>query len=189
MKPKVGQTAPDFTTEDVTGKPVKLSDYKGKKVYLSFLRNTKCPMCSLHLYKIHKKSDELKSLGIKTLIFYESDKRIFQFSDFFQNEILPNTNLAVISDSARNIYSLYGTDVLQPEAANEAFIKADRQTQIAEVIKLGFTGDGIEPGTNPGAMPADILIDENQIILHSYYGKDGGDQMDLGEIIKLFKEK
>lgn len=32
----VGQPAPDFTLESMDGKTVKLSDYKGKKVYLKF---------------------------------------------------------------------------------------------------------------------------------------------------------
>ena len=34
---KVGDTAPDFTLTDTAGKPVKLSDYRGKKnVVLAF---------------------------------------------------------------------------------------------------------------------------------------------------------
>ena len=34
---KVGDMAPDFTLNDTTGKPVKLSDYRGKKnVVLAF---------------------------------------------------------------------------------------------------------------------------------------------------------
>jgi peroxiredoxin len=36
-KLKVGDTAPDFTLNDTTGNPVKLSDYRGKKnVVLAF---------------------------------------------------------------------------------------------------------------------------------------------------------
>ena len=33
----VGKDAPDFTLQSMDGKEVKLSDYKGKKVYLKFL--------------------------------------------------------------------------------------------------------------------------------------------------------
>ena len=32
----VGKDAPDFTLQSMDGKEVKLSDYKGKKVYLKF---------------------------------------------------------------------------------------------------------------------------------------------------------
>jgi peroxiredoxin Q/BCP len=34
--PTIGETAPDFQLMDEEGKPVKLSDYRGKKVALYF---------------------------------------------------------------------------------------------------------------------------------------------------------
>ncbi|MBC7126246.1 MAG: redoxin domain-containing protein, partial [Bacteroidales bacterium] len=36
MKLQEGQFAPNFTATDINGKEVKLSDYKGKKIILSF---------------------------------------------------------------------------------------------------------------------------------------------------------
>jgi cytochrome oxidase Cu insertion factor (SCO1/SenC/PrrC family) len=33
-RPKVGQVVPDFTLNDVKGKPVKLSSFKGKKIFV-----------------------------------------------------------------------------------------------------------------------------------------------------------
>ncbi|KOY84286.1 hypothetical protein AD998_21800 [bacterium 336/3] len=188
MKLNIGQIAPEFTTEDIMDMPVSLNAFKGKKVYISFLRNTRCPMCSLHVYKIFKKSAQLKTLNIETIIFYESDKKMFKLSDFFQKSILSEHKFSVVSDTKRIIYSLYGLEVLPPDVAHEKFIAANRQSQIAEIIKLGITGDGIEPGTNVGAMPADFLIDENQILQLVHYGKDGGDQIDLDEIIKFATE-
>jgi peroxiredoxin len=185
MKLKVGQIAPDFSTVDVLGKSISLKDLKGKKVYLCFLRNTRCPMCSLHAYKIFKKSEEFKALGIETLVFYESDKQVFVRSDFFQKNIFAEQIYNVISDPKRLIYTLYGTEVLPIELANERFITANRQSQIDQIIKLGIEGDGIEPSTNPGALPADFLIDENQILQIVHYAKDVGDQIDLEEIINF----
>jgi len=43
----VGQPAPDFTLDDVAGKPVKLSDYRGKYVVLEWV-NPECPYVEKH---------------------------------------------------------------------------------------------------------------------------------------------
>ena len=45
--PSVGQPAPDFTLKDASGKPVKLSDYKGKHVVLEWT-NPGCPYVQKH---------------------------------------------------------------------------------------------------------------------------------------------
>ena len=37
MTLNIGDPAPDFTSTDQTGQPIKLSDYRGKKVVLYFL--------------------------------------------------------------------------------------------------------------------------------------------------------
>jgi hypothetical protein len=45
--PSVGQPAPDFTLRDATGKPVKLSDFRGKHVVLEWT-NPGCPYVRKH---------------------------------------------------------------------------------------------------------------------------------------------
>jgi peroxiredoxin len=44
---KVGTSAPDFTLTDIAGKPVKLSDYKGKHIVLEWT-NPNCPYVAKH---------------------------------------------------------------------------------------------------------------------------------------------
>ncbi len=50
---KVGQQAPDFTTETTDGKTVKLSDYKGKVVMLQFTASW-CGVCRKEMPHIEK---------------------------------------------------------------------------------------------------------------------------------------
>ena len=45
-EPEVGQTAPDFTAMDISGKTVRLSDYRGKIVVLESHQGA-CPWCHL----------------------------------------------------------------------------------------------------------------------------------------------
>lgn len=42
--PRIGGLAPDFTLTDLDGKPVRLSDYRGRVVFLNFWA-TWCPPC------------------------------------------------------------------------------------------------------------------------------------------------
>src|SRR5262245_2036 len=47
---KIGEMAPDFTLKDSDGKEVRLSDYSGKAVVLTWF-NSECPFVKLHYEK------------------------------------------------------------------------------------------------------------------------------------------
>ena len=64
---KVGQPAPDFTAPDVQGKPVKLSDYKGKYVVLEWT-NPDCPYVRRH-YNSGNMPTLQKELGAKDVVW------------------------------------------------------------------------------------------------------------------------
>jgi len=50
--PEIGKPAPDFTLHDLNGKPVKLSDFKGKIVVLEWI-NEGCPFVKGHYENGH----------------------------------------------------------------------------------------------------------------------------------------
>src|SRR5574337_170942 len=59
-------TAPDFTLQDMVGKSVKLSDYKGKVVLLEFWA-TWCPPCRASVPGLEKLHEAYKDKGLAVL--------------------------------------------------------------------------------------------------------------------------
>lgn len=179
MKLKKGDVTPNFKIVDVLGASIATDQLKGKKIYISFLRNTKCPLCSLHVFKISKQANSLKAMGLEIIVFYESPAESFKRSDFFKNHVLTENIFSVVSDPQRKVYNLFGPEISPEKATLEILKTAGRFAAIEEATKLGIQGNGIEPGTHPDAIPADFLIDENLIIQHAHYGKDAGDNISL----------
>jgi hypothetical protein len=64
---KVGQPAPDFSAPDLSGKAVKLSDYKGKYVVLEWV-NPECPYVRRH-YNSGNMPSLQKELGAKDVVW------------------------------------------------------------------------------------------------------------------------
>ena len=64
--PKVGEPAPDFLTHDVFGNPVRLSDYRGKPVWLMFWGSW-CPPCRSEFPDINAAYRQLEPEGMVML--------------------------------------------------------------------------------------------------------------------------
>jgi peroxiredoxin len=66
LLPKVGEPAPDFTTEDVFGNPVSLSQFKGQPVWLMFWGSW-CPPCRAEFPDIQAAYAKLEPKGLRML--------------------------------------------------------------------------------------------------------------------------
>ncbi len=44
--------APEFAVADVFGVPVRLADYRGQRLLLSFYRYASCPLCNLRVHEL-----------------------------------------------------------------------------------------------------------------------------------------
>lgn len=185
MRLESGQITPEFTTEGLVGTPISLESLKGKKTFLAFLRNTRCPLCSWHLNKLLRIMPRLQAHNMQAIVVYESRKEMFLRSSFFKDALMRQDGLYIISDKKRELYDLFGAEISPQKATLEALQAANRLVEIAAAEKDGFTGDALEPGTHPDAIPADFLIDENLIIRYAHYGNDAGDHISL-ELVEAF---
>jgi len=76
-----GAVAPDFTTEDLAGKPVKLSDYKGKVVVLDFWA-TWCAPCRKSMPELQTLHERFAAQGLTVLgisIDEKADAKVRRF--------------------------------------------------------------------------------------------------------------
>ena len=64
---EVGKPAPNFTGTDITGKTIKLSDYKGKIVVIESY-NSDCPFC-MNQYKTGATQDLQRELAAKGVVW------------------------------------------------------------------------------------------------------------------------
>ena len=84
----VGKDAPDFTLQSMDGKEVKLSDYKGKKVYLKFWASCcgPCKKSMPELMELAAKQD--RDFEILSVIApgIQGEKTVEQFPQWFQDQ-------------------------------------------------------------------------------------------------------
>ena len=75
---KEGDKAPDFTSKDQDGNPVKLSDYAGKKVVLYFYPKDDTPGCTKEACSFRDADDIYREKGIKVFGVSTDDEKSHQ---------------------------------------------------------------------------------------------------------------
>lgn len=101
---QIGSKAPDFTVNDQDGKPVKLSDFKGKKVVLYFYPKDMTPGCTAEACDLRDNYTLLQKRGYEVLGVSTDSEKLHR--KFIEKEKLPFTLLA---DTDKKLHELYGT--------------------------------------------------------------------------------
>lgn len=167
------QSAPDFTVKDVNGTIVRLADYKGKKVMLTFYRNVGCPVCNLRFHELQEQADYFKSKDLVLLAVYEStadNMKQYLEGESFYATMLPNPDLS--------LYKLYNIEQSSGKLMKGMFHGVmGKMGKGKKLFKRKIKQDG-----NSNRISADFLIDENGNIKTAYYGKFISDHLPLGDI-------
>jgi peroxiredoxin Q/BCP len=102
----VGDKAPAFSTTDQDGKPVRLSDFKGKKVVLYFYPKDDTPGCTKEACNFRDAWPKLRRKKVDILgVSVDDEKSHRKFADKYS---LPFTLLADTDKKIVNDYGVWG---------------------------------------------------------------------------------
>lgn len=171
-----GQAAPIFSIKDVNGNTVRLSDYLGKKILLTFYRNVGCPICNLRFHEIQKQAEYFKSKNMVVLAVYEST------TENMRTYLGGDTPYAImLPDPEKKLYQLYNIEKSMGKMFKSVFYGAfGKAMRGVRLFKEKVKQDG-----DINTIGADFLIDERGIVNTIYYGKYVGDHIPV-EKIKAF---
>jgi thioredoxin-dependent peroxiredoxin len=166
MALKAGDNAPDFKTTDQDGKPLRLSDFKGKKVVLYFYPRDMTPGCTAEACNLRDNYKVLQKRGYEVFgVSTDSEK---SHQKFIAKEKLPFSLLADVDKSIHNKYgtwvekSLYGrtymgtarkTFVINEKGTIDEIIeKVDTKDHSAQILKRNNEIARAEPATKSTRM-------------------------------------
>ena len=168
----VGDVAPDFTKSDLFGNVVKLSDYRGKRVILCFFRFATCPFCTVRYARMLQEAERFASADVQVIAVFESHADYIK--KYLSKRGMP---FPVIADPEGELYRLYALKrsfwgfligMMRINAVIKALLDKHYRMAIPDADML--------------RIPADFLIDAEQIVVDGYYGRDIGDHIPFRDI-------
>jgi peroxiredoxin Q/BCP len=141
--PNVGDAAPDFEATSDAGEPVRLADYRGKKVVLYFYPKADTPGCTKQACLFRDNYGAFEKIGV--VVLGASHDTIEEQAAFKQKYNLPFTLLADPDHELADLYGIWGTHKI--------------------------TYNGVEH-TIEGVRRSTVIIDETGNVIWSKFGVD-----------------
>ncbi|MFJ7940111.1 thiol-disulfide oxidoreductase ResA [Peribacillus sp. NPDC096622] len=128
-----GSDAPNFVLTDMEGKEHKLSDYKGKGVFLNFW-GTYCKPCEYEMPYMENQYKNFKDQGVEILAVNVGE------SDYAVNNFITKHNLTfpVMIDKGREVENAYRVDILPV-----SFL-VDKEGKVIDIITGALTEESIQ---------------------------------------------
>jgi len=169
---KLGETAPDFTLPDPTGRKVSLASLlKQGPVVLVFYRGAWCPYCNMHLHVLNESLPEFSRYNAQLVAItpQQPDKSAKQF----KKDDYPFLVLSDQDSSVMQAYRLYYE--MDPELVNV-------------YNKLGLNVEDFNgPGRNVLPVPGTFVLDQKGVVRARHADTDYTQRMEPAEIVKILK--
>ena len=160
MRLKVGTHAPKFCLQDLLGETRCLSDYRGRRLWLSFHRYAACPLCNLHVHELSGWHDRLKKQGVDVVAMFRSGAQ--RVAEQYESRPVP---FPLLSDATGEVYRQYGI-----ETSLTGMLKAFVLPRAMKAFFSGFMPGKIDADAR--ILPADFLIDADGVIRRVFYAAD-----------------
>jgi thioredoxin-dependent peroxiredoxin len=174
MRLRVGQSAPDFLVTDIrNGAPLRLADFQGSKLLLSFHRYAACPFCNLHVHELSSRHAEFESQGLKILALFRSG--VERTREQYEGREVP---FPIAADPQLSAYRAYGIERSTLGMCLSFFHPRG----------LLATAKGFFPGkidADVRTLPADFLVTPDQKIARAYYSSHIAQHLGLEEIAEF----
>ncbi|MET1179649.1 thiol-disulfide oxidoreductase ResA [Peribacillus simplex] len=128
-----GSDAPNFVLTDMEGKEHKLSDYKGKGVFLNFW-GTYCKPCEYEMPYMDNQYKNFKEQGVEILAVNVGE------SDYAVNNFITKHDLTfpVLIDKGREVENAYRVDILP------VTFLVDKEGKVIDIITGALTEESIQ---------------------------------------------
>jgi peroxiredoxin len=135
---EVGNDAPDFSLEDQDGKQRKLSEFRGKKVLLSFYPFDFSPVCTAEFKCFQEDLSMLNEMDAQVLGISVDSK--WSHKEFAKKHGL---NFLLLADFGREVSKMYGT--LRKEGfSDRAYFILDKEGKIRFKHVMPSPGERLE---------------------------------------------
>lgn len=171
MRLSAGQAAPEFEVTDIsTGKPIRLADFRGKKLLLSFHRYAACPFCNLHVHELSQSNEEFERNGLKVVALFRSgpDRTLEQYGS-------RDVPFQIAADPKLSAYRAYGIE----QSLLGMLVSFIHPRGLYATLKGYFPG---KVDAEVRSLPADFLITPDQKIARAYYSSNITQHLSLNEI-------
>ena len=165
-----GVPAPGFSGVEIGGQRLRLDDFEGRPLLLSFFREAGCPFCNIRVYELTQHYGRFREQGLAILAVFSSPAE--DIRHYVAQRPRP---FVMLTDPEQELYRLYGVEHSAPKMWWGVVRHFGRMIR-------GFSVAPVKASRDATLVPADFLIDETGVIRDAHYGRDIGDHIPIERI-------